>query len=85
MPDHRPFDAQKELRHQGRVEALKILLSCAERTGAAVSRPLAAVALGRIGHRVATWQASAECPEALLEGIHDIERALREAIDSPSG
>lgn len=83
MSDNRPFDAQKELRHQGRIEALKIVLSCAGRSSAAAYRPFAVVALERIGHRVATWQTSAECPEALLEGIHDIELALMEAIDLP--
>jgi len=42
-------------------------------------------ALKRVEHQAAIEQPSAECPEAWLEGMHDIEQALREAIDLLTG
>lgn len=73
-----------DLRHQGRVKAIDTLLSCVGRSDAAATRREAEVALKRIEGLIGLWLPSAECPEALIEGMQDIAQALREAIDSPS-
>ena len=81
----RPFNVQEGLRIGGRATALRILLTASEGTDAKASTLLAEKALKRVEHQVAIEQVSPECPEAWLEGMHDIEQALREAIDLLTG
>lgn len=76
----KPFDMQEHLRMEGRVRALKDVLTAAGTSTAADAKRAAERALEVIGHRVAIEQALPDCPEAWLEGTHDIEQALREAI-----
>lgn len=78
------FDVQEELRHQGRTRAIRILVSCAGRNDAAGTRRVAEAALREIEGLIGLWLPSAECPEALIEGMQHIAQALREAIDNPS-
>ncbi|MBV5337563.1 MAG: hypothetical protein J0653_06350 [Deltaproteobacteria bacterium] len=85
MNNGRPFDVQKEIRHQGRVKAIEILLNFEGRNDAAETKRAASNALKRIEGLIGLSQPSAECPEAWLDGMQDIAQALREAIDSPSG
>ena len=81
----KPFDAQEELRIGGRASALQILLSAAAKGGNKVAAKLAERALSHIEAQVAKEQGLPECPEAWLTGMHDIEQALRQSIDTLTG
>lgn len=81
----RPFDAQEELRIGGRASAIRVLLDIATSAKHKTSEDLASQALRHIGLRIGMNQGSPECPEAWLDGMHDIEQALRYAIDSITG
>ena len=76
----RPFDFHEHMRIEGRTRALKDVLTASGASSAADAKRAAEAALETIGHRVAIEQALPDCPEAWLEGMHDIEQALREAI-----
>ena len=81
----RPFDLQESLRIGGRASAISIILRAVAGNDVARAIGAAKKSLSRVEHQVAVEQVSPECPEAWLEGMHDIEQALREAISLLDG
>lgn len=77
----KPFDMQRELRIGGMANAIKAIIRAAGTDSAAAAKRVAEAALADVEHQVAIEQPLPDCPEAWLEGMHDIEQALREAID----
>ena len=86
MQEHgRPFDVQEELRIGGRASGLQIVLEAASGRDRAKAIKLAKRALSLVETQVAIEQGSPQCPEAWLTGMHDVERALRDALNSFTG
>jgi hypothetical protein len=81
----KPVDLQEELRIGGRASGLRILLEAASNGDSKEVATLAKRALARVEARVAVEQGSPQCPEAWLTGMHDVEQALRQAIDLLTG
>lgn len=75
----RPFDAQEALRISGRAQALVVLIKALAGSDAAVAKRAADKALSHVEHQSAIEQFDGKTPEVWIEGMYDIEQALREA------